>query len=126
MELILKQPVGKPPFIGILFENQFEAEKMHASLINTYHTHLYTVTFEPKGDKLDIKLNCSMNFNNKYKGVKYDANKLTKFLEVNRDSPIFNFSHIIDNLGTHIVVKSVTNRRLWVLKVEQVEVISEH
>jgi hypothetical protein len=33
MELILKQPKNKPPFLGIEFENLYEASKLNSVLV---------------------------------------------------------------------------------------------
>ena len=125
MELVLKQPVGKPPFIGILFKDQLVAEKTNKSPIENYFTDIYNIAFEPNNDKVNLTLSSNIH-SYCYEGIKYDAQKLLKFLAVTRNNHLFNFSHIIDKQGQHTVVKSTINRRLWVLKVGTVEIIYEH
>ena len=67
-----------------------------------------------------------MKFNSEYKDLKYDPEKLLKFLYTSRLNKEYNFAHIITKGDKHTVVRSITNRRLWVLKVNKLKVLFEH
>ena len=128
MELVFKQPHNKPPFIGILFVNNIEAQRMNMESINDFPTANYEIVFEPKGRKIDITLKLIDSPKSYlYKDIDYDWEKFTKFLKATQLAPLFNFSHIMGNtdLG-HEVIRSIVERRLWILKINRVSVFQEH
>ena len=127
LELILKQPQDKLPFLGILFESSFDGERVNQSIVNSYKTYLYNLELEPiDDDKMNITIREEkMNFKYTYQNVKFDAEKLSKFLQFNKDATLFNFSHIKQEYDKHIVLKTSVNRALYVLKVKEVKLVSD-
>ena len=121
MELVLKQPKNKPPFLGIQFENEYKASTLNQNWPNSYRSSLYSIELEPEveGMSLVIKLE-SFGFNYKYENVKYDPVKLSKWLLQTKAEKQYNFGHVIKVLDTHKVVRTTVNSALWVLKVKEI------
>lgn len=127
MELILKQPENKPPCICILFDNSYEASKHNQILVNQYKVYSFTIKFELQKSKLDLIITIGgLNTRYKYEDLKYFPDKLSRFLFNTKGSPTFNFCHVITNNDKHSVVQTMTNRLLWVLKVDSVNFIKEY
>ena len=126
MELILKQPENKPPFIGILFTNIFEAERKNESMVKGYPECSFNLSMEPITAAINLILQpdtFSTQFS--YTGVKYHYEALKKFLEATAGSPTYNFGHIIKPLDTHEVVRTRSQRKLFVVKLKSIKLIVE-
>lgn len=127
MELILKQPVNKPPCICILFDNAYEASKLNQSFVNEYKTKLFEITIELQESNLDLILKLDdgkLNF--RYQKLTYSPAKLHLFLHHTKASEVFSFCHLIKSQGKHEVVKTVVGQALWVIKVGSVMVSEEY
>lgn len=120
MLLVVKLPKDKPPFIGIKFEHEFEAEKTNADLIDLYGDKPFRAVLELRQHLGIVKL-----FSEHYKIVKTyqyvgyeDVEKLRMWLKIIIHTPpkIFNFGHIISN-GHDKLVKTFATRRNFVLQV---------
>lgn len=127
MELVLKMPPGKPPFIGILFESEHKAAQTNASWVNNNHSLIYRLILEPVNGVINLRLiQDELGCNCLYSRLKNDPEQLLKFLYQTREIYSFNFGHVYwfgDNLK---LAKSVTNQRNFVLKVEAVKVLIEY
>jgi hypothetical protein len=127
VELVLKKPENKPPFIGLLFESEYEATRINATWVNNYSMDKYEIIFEPKGTKITLRLiNKGMGLNHPYENVDYKPELFKTFLKSTKAISIFNFSHIINTLDGHKVVRAVATGRLFVLKVEKIYLLYEH
>lgn len=120
LELIVKLPKEKLPFIGIVFEDTYQASSINRSSVNNYKNSIYQVVLEPKGDKLDLRLLCAGHgLNYLYENVKFNQEKVMKFLYITKNEQAFNFSHCVRNGDNLEVVKTMANRTLFVLKVDK-------
>ncbi len=127
MELILKQPENKPPCICILFDNSYEASRHNQKLVSQYSMYPFTIKLELQNSKLDLILTVGgLNTSYKYEDLKFAPDKLTRFLFNTKDSKAYNFCHVILKQDKHSVVQTMTNRLLWVLKIDSVEFVEEY
>lgn len=127
MELILKLPPNKPPFIGILFRDKYRACTLNKSWVNNYNTHKYKIVLQVKGMVVDLIITEEgMGFRHTYEDLKYDSQKLLKFMRQTKEDKLFNFGHIITVLDNHEVVKTLANQRLYVLKVVKIKFEMEY
>lgn len=123
MELALKLPKDKLPFIGIRFYNEHEAASVNKSAVNNYHTSQYQIILEPQADKLNLRLVCStFGLNHIYENLRYKPDQIMRFLYHTKGTKEFNFGHVVEKDGKDVVVKTVANQRLFVLKVSKLEV----
>lgn len=126
MELILKRPRNKPPFIGILFQDEYEASTLNQSWVNSYNTYLYNITLEPDGKEITLKLSLDgYGLNHRYKNLRHDPEKLYRFLYETKAHGKFNFAHLIMVRDKHTVVSTTVNRALFVLGVKKVTLLIE-
>lgn len=126
MELILKRPKNKPPFIGILFKDEYEASTLNQSWVNSYKDSLYTITFEPEGKDLTLRFSLDgYGLNYRYKNLKHDSEKFFRFMYETKTHGRFNFAHLILVKDKHVVVSTTVNRALFVLGVKKVSLLVE-
>jgi len=127
-ELILKLPENKLPCICILFVKEYDAQKLNYMFVNNYSDHFYKVTFDIAFDGslsiLFVHPDIS-GLRYRYENVKYDAEKLKRFIASTLYNEMFNFCHIVADKDKHRVVKTIIDRRLWVLQVFRVETIDK-
>lgn len=127
MKLIFKRPDNKPPFVGLEFSSEFDAERTNKVAINNYNTHDYVLVLEPKGDTLDILLTTKEGIiRHWYRHVKYHPTQLHQFLASTKFTEKYNFSHIVTDNNKHKVVHSCACHRLWVLKVVIIKLLFEY
>lgn len=126
MELILKQPINKPPCICILFENVYEAGNLNRQWVNNYHTHSYRIVMEVINGSLKLTMIMDgMGDKSTYDNLKYSPEKLAQFLLETNGAKSFNFCHIITVKDKQEVVRTVSCARLFVLKVYDVKFVLE-
>ncbi len=124
-ELILKLPENKLPCICILFEKEYDAQKLNYMFVNNYSDRFYKVTFDIAVDgSLSILFVHSdiSGLRYRYENVKYDTEKLKRFIASTIHSEMFNFCHIFNHNDKHHVVKTIIDNRLWVLKLAKMDV----
>lgn len=135
MELVLKQPIGKLPFIGVLFEKEFEASKVNQFLVQPEKVVYYKILLELLGDvREELYINLTLrheetNFKFTYEKLKYDifdAHNKLKWLENTRNADLFNFGHIINKHGNHQLVKTLSTHNHFVLKVDEIKMFTEY
>jgi hypothetical protein len=94
MRLVLKLPQGKPPFIGIEFSKIWQGEKENRDLIFDFKNEIYTLLIEPIGGYLNIRLFSEQkNIVRYYNGVSYNKDAFKRWIELTRNSGLFNFGH---------------------------------
>jgi hypothetical protein len=131
VELVLKNPKDKPPFIGILFDDQstFSDRQQNREFVDEYkrlwmtRETVFKVQFEPYTTHVNIQLFCSNPISiRNYQKVKYNPAKLEEWWRLNRFIRIFNFGHIILNNNNHEVIKTEPKMNLFVLPVTRIDI----
>lgn len=122
MELALKLPKGKPPFIGIVFTSVRDACRLNEHLINQPKDKKYTITFmQPSKDGVEIRLRSD---NGKdyvvYQRVKCNPTQLENFMFITNKNQDFNFGHILRDFDQDIVVKTNELGKAFVMKIQGV------
>lgn len=122
MELILKLPKDKPPFMGILFDNTYKACTLNQEMVNELQNRKFMIVIDPAG--LDLKLICETPYKTyEYKGLKFDAEKFNYWLTQARPLGYFNFSHLLIQYDKHEVVRTLKERKLFVLQIWDLQII---
>jgi len=124
MELVLKQPEGKQPFIGILFESSYKAGTENQDLLEKISTKPpdFSIELEPHANNLTLRLLCrnpiiGIRF---YRGIKYNPEKLEKWLRETRFKKPFNFGHVLKEGDKHVVVRALTEKKLFVFSIKEI------
>ena len=127
MELVLKVPKGKPPFIGVLFESDqhHSGEKLHADMVEKHGGASYRIVLEHTPSALNMRVICEENvmvyF---YNHLSFDAERLKSWLYITKNCGQFNFGHVGKSLGNHKLLLSVPQRKKFFVKVNAVALIS--
>ena len=127
MELVLKQPKNKPPFIGIVFTQLYEAGTKNQDLIDALKdgssNPRFTLQVEAFSNYCDIRLACDSPIGIRfYNGVKYDPQYLERWFNETRFKKPFNFAHLLIEGENHMVAKTITNRYNFVFKIENITI----
>ncbi len=124
MELVLKQPKDKPPFLGILFTSEYTGSKLNSDFVINHKGEFFKLTIEPVGSKINITIASEYDtLKYTYLDVKYDFNKLKEFIIATRQVKLFNFSHLKLQENKHIVLKTLAELQLFVIKINEVTVV---
>lgn len=125
MELVFKLPKGKIPFIGVIFQNLYESATLNQDLVNSFKNSNYKIVMEQIKSEINLRLICEEHLLVRfYNGLKYDKMKLDAWLYLTQKSQQFNFSHLVKEGDKEIVVKTLKNQKLFVLKVENCHIIT--
>ena len=126
LQLVLKQPEGKLPFIGILFSNEYVGARENQRMVNEYGNSLYKLEFRPiknEVTKIDIIISQYVHdLKGEYKDVAMDAEKLKRFLAFNYNAKYFNFGHIGIKQNKHYPLRTSSKGSIWVLKLEEAKI----
>src|ERR1035437_7927486 len=124
MELVFKLPKDKPPFMGIVFENLFEASTLNQDLVNSYKNSEYKIVMEQIKSEINLRLICEEHlFVKFYNGLKYNKQKFDAWIYLSKKSPQFNFSHLMREGDKEIVIKTLKNQKLFILKISTLQLI---
>lgn len=126
LELIFKLPKDKPPFIGVVFEKEFTAERFNQKWINSYRNDDYKIVFESYNEGLNLRLTSSIGCNTVYENLKFDKDKLRRFLYLTKSTKRFNFGHVTIKNDKHIVARTSVNGCYCVLKITKVILLTEY
>ncbi len=126
MELSLKMPKGKPPFIGIVFTSVREACSLNEELVNSPVDILYSLTFmHPTNNDVQVRIRSdNMKHFVIYKNVKCDPVQLENFIFINRMKQDFNFGHILRDFDRDTIVCTKEQYKPFVLKLQGVFVMA--
>ena len=128
MVLIVKLPKNKPPFIGIQFTFEHEAEKLNEDLVERFGKGTYKIVFEFLRPFTNIKLISEEHLLiRNYSHIAYeDTEKLKVWLKLTKDTPpkYFNFGHVVLVNGQHKLVKTSNKKINFVLKVDSYQALS--
>jgi hypothetical protein len=126
MELVVKLPKGKLPFIGIKFAEMHEANELNKDLMNNYSTCIFKVILEPHKNEMNLRLICEEKLLVRfYNGLKYDPEKLKAWIYLTKTAKSFNFSHIYQLGDKEKVAMAIMSRKLFVLKLEGYEILHQ-
>lgn len=120
MELVLKIPKTKPPFIGVLFNFENDAVTKNKGLVEHDADFDFDMILEPS-QKLYIKLIRDSHFSERYE-VNYDPVELLKFLHHTRESKRFSFGHLLLKEGNLVVPKTRAWNKLLLFKIKTIKV----
>ncbi len=121
MELILKIPKGKPPFIGVLFNFQVDACITNKSWLDGLQGQSNLI-LDP-AEKLYITMSKTPHFSDRY-AVNYNAIELLKFLHFTKDSKEFLFGHLLMKGDSYqIATVNVHNSiRKFLFKIDKIKI----
>ncbi|MCC6370216.1 MAG: hypothetical protein IT236_04345 [Bacteroidia bacterium] len=126
MRLVLKLPQNKPPFIGILFENEetIRGEKLHTEIVERYPHCTYEIVFEHTRTALNLRLLCQervmVYF---YNHLGFDAENLKSWLYFTREAQAFTFGHIERVFDKDKLILSLPLRKKFFVNVKSVKFI---
>lgn len=126
LELITKLPEGKPPYIGIVFERAWEGESLNKIWPETYGKDWYQLSFEVRGDILELNLKSNATNRCKYPIQKFNLAKLRMFIEQTKNIQQINFGHLSIWNGEFKQIRTSVNRAKWLLGVNKIEFLAEH
>ena len=125
LELVLKLPENKPPYIGLLFQSEYKASYINQFYVNEFGGKYYKLVIEPFEDMLSVSLvSKELKLFYSYKVKKYDIFKLQRFLGVAKYEPV-NFGHVLMKNDKHYPARTMTELKIWVLTIQKIEFLSE-
>src|ERR1043165_5384368 len=120
MELVMKLPKDKPPYIGVVFTDDYAAASKHKDAPNTYKDGFYDLQIIFKSrNRIDIKLMGACN--GFYEDVRCNVDALIRFLYMTREATHYNFGHVVLKGNEHVAARTL-NKVLWVLKVKKIDI----
>jgi hypothetical protein len=127
LELVFKFPEKKPPFMGVVYENEFTGKRLNQSWVNTYGSFSFQIRIEPDLDFLKLTLS-QKELGEKYDYLisRFDEPKLKDFLSRTKDLKQINFGHVLKEFDDLKIIKTSVGFRPWVVKVDTVEFFNEH
>ncbi len=121
MELVLKLPKDKPPFMGILFDNSYKAATLNQNFVNDLQNRQFNMVITPAG--LTLRLICENPYSSyDYTELTCDMEKFKHWLVQPRPLGYFNFSHIMRKYDKDEVVRTLKDRKLFVLQIWNLEI----
>ena len=128
LELFLKLPEGKPPFIGMLYQ----PEAANYAMAN--NVDLMKVTGRDRHLRLEIgenTLSCALelyevNDRRFYSDVKFNPRDLREWIKKARTATAINFGHVIATQRGPVVATVWQGRGLFVMPVNRVFVYSKN
>jgi hypothetical protein len=118
MELILKLPPNKHPFIGVVFDHDYEASEPNKMQFNNYQRDLYELSILP-GEKLTLTLSSRMGKCSDKYVVNYNPVELLKFILKTRDQSL-TFGHIYQKDGKLHVARTRSNMTQCLITVSKI------
>lgn len=92
MKLVVKLPDGKPPFIGIEFENPWKGESDGREVSMNLNSSLFTLVIQPIGQNLSIRLVCDDPVKVKfYSNIKFDKERFMRWYAIAKAHKILKF-----------------------------------
>ena len=127
LELFLKLPEGKPPFIGMLYQpeaaNYAMANNVDLMKVTGRDIHL---RLEVGKDTLSCALELhEVNDRRFYSDVKFNLRELREWIKKARTSSAINFGHVIATQRGPVAAKVWQGRGLFVMPVNRVFVYSK-
>jgi hypothetical protein len=127
LELVFKFPENKPPFMGVVYENEFTGKRLNQSWVNTYGSFSFQIRIEPDLDFLKLTLS-QKELGEKYDYLisRFDKNKLIEFLDKTKNLKQVNFGHVVKEFDDLKIIKTSVGFKPWVVKVDNIEFFNEH
>lgn len=125
LELVLKLPKNKRPYIGILFQSEYKASYINQYWVNEFGGQDYKLVIELHPGILSVSLvNKRLMLFYCYEVKRFDAEKLKKFLEAVRGNTV-NFGHVLLKNDKHYPARTMTDMKIWVLEITKIEFYHE-
>ncbi len=125
MNLALKVPKGKAPFIGVE-SGEHVAGDTNKDLVLDHSEKEYKIVLEHTRTRLHLRLICeelvTVRF---YESLQFDPGKLKDWLYITRKSTQFNFGHIYVKGNTDFIARVYPEKKTFVLKVINVEFVTD-
>lgn len=127
MQLVLMLPENKPPFIGVLVnDNDHRGNTLNKDLVLHHKNKLFKIHLEYYNGVLNLMLICealvTVRFYNK---LSHDPIKLRSWLYMVKvkQTPVVNFGHV-NNIHNKWSIEKVEQTNInWVLKINRLEMI---
>jgi hypothetical protein len=119
-------PENKPPFIGVHFTSVYEAGRKNVELIEYWRKEKpfkpsFSLTLELSAEYLNIILHCSDPICIRtYEQIKYNRDKLEKWLRDNRFKKPYNFAHVLRNGENYEIALTLPERHKFTFKVQKI------
>ncbi len=120
MELVLKLPKNKPPFIGVLFNYELDAVTKNKDWAENSNPFTYDLILEPS-QKLFITLAKDSHFSDRYE-VNYDPITLLKFLHHTKTSQAFTFGHLYLKSGAITIPRTRAQNAKLLFKIQKIKI----
>jgi hypothetical protein len=122
MQLVLKLPANKAPFIGVILHGQEQSGLLNADLILKHQNKKYRIIIEHIHHVLNLRLICeeivSVRF---YDHLEFDPEQLKSWLYVIKRANYVNFSQLKLVNEKLSVLRTSPQNKLFVLKIYKVE-----
>jgi hypothetical protein len=127
LELVLKFPELKPPFMGVKYEREFTGSRVNQSWVNSYGRELYQIRLEPEGDVIRVTITTE-KVANRYTYVisKFNSKKIEEFIGRIGIGQLINFGHVIQIEDELKIIRTSVSNKNWVLQVNKIEFFEEH
>ena len=124
MKLITKLPEGKLPFIGVRFNNSWNAAKTNEDLIEYHCKEIFTIKFIIKHHTVDLILHCKhSSIQRKYNDLEFEPEKLKRWAQITENLKGFNFGHTFLRGNDETIARFAHDlKRVYVLKVDRYEI----
>jgi hypothetical protein len=123
MELSLKLPAGKFPFIGIRFTDLKEAAELNADLFDLKPAGSFHIVLQPELTHCDLKIFCNEPaVFRTYKNLNHDPFEFRDWSKKLNPTMNFNFGHIVKIDGKDRPIINTLTDKLYVIKVESISI----
>jgi hypothetical protein len=124
MELIFKLPANKPPFLGIMYVNAYGAAKDNKNLVEEKRTG-FEIRLIPVAHNIHVRIKSKEEGSVFwYKDLRYNKSKLATWMSY-ATGPI-NFGHVMRELDKDVLVKTLSKKMPFVLKIDRVYIEQEY
>lgn len=126
-QVVLKLPVGKPPFVGIVYPNSGVVPSVvNIDLVKDkrYQGAVYKLLIEFEGYSIRLKLMCLERLVIRdYVDLTVDLKEFRAWYQVARFSPFINFGHVTKDNHKDVILK-VNARQPIVFKVDELQLLT--
>lgn len=123
MKLVVKLPDGKPPFIGVEYENPWIGEKEGREVFKICNGCEFDLVIQPLPSVLSIRLICEDPFMVKfYSSIEFDKQRFKRWYQIAKAYRIVNFGHTYSKYSEDKICFMVKNGKKvpMVLKVKRI------
>lgn len=120
----MKNPDAKPPFIGVEFPRHWKAEE-NKDLVLLHADKDYSIVLEIMNNHVNLKLDCEeLKTSRFYAKLDFKPEHLKKWLDTAYSNEYVNFGHVLNENGSHKIIRLTEQNKVFVLKVSKIETFS--